>query len=99
MVLDKLDYCATVNNLQGIADLPNFKFVKGSIQSFDLIAHLLESEEIDTVMHFAAQVRCTHTATSVHIKAANHQTHHALWSLPDILTKIFECSVVSHHEI
>ena len=37
-------------------DLPNFKFVRGCIQSFDLVAHILESEEIDTVMHFAAQV-------------------------------------------
>ena len=37
-------------------ELPNFKFVKGCIQSFDLVAHILESENIDTVMHFAAQV-------------------------------------------
>jgi dTDP-D-glucose 4,6-dehydratase len=57
VVLDKLDYCATLNNLRDISSLPNFKFVRGCIQSFDLVAHILESEDIDTVMHFAAQVR------------------------------------------
>lgn len=56
VVLDKLDYCATTNNLNSVKDQPNFKFVKGCIQSFDLVAHILESENIDTVMHFAAQV-------------------------------------------
>lgn len=57
VVIDKLDYCATMNNLAEVRDLPNFRFVKGSIQSLDLISHVLESENIDTVMHFAAQVR------------------------------------------
>ena len=57
VVMDKLDYCATMNNLTEVKDLPNFRFVKGSIQSLDLVAHVLESEKIDTVMHFAAQVR------------------------------------------
>ncbi|KFM28219.1 DEAD-box ATP-dependent RNA helicase 20 [Auxenochlorella protothecoides] len=55
VVLDKLDYCATLENLKSIRDCPNFKFVKGEIQSTDLIVHILETEEIDTVMHFAAQ--------------------------------------------
>lgn len=56
VVLDKLDYCATLNNLKEITSLPNFKFVRGCIQSFDLVAHVLETENVDTVMHFAAQV-------------------------------------------
>ena len=30
--------------------------MKGDIQSLDLVLHLLASEEVDTVMHFAAQV-------------------------------------------
>ncbi|KDD73904.1 NAD dependent epimerase/dehydratase [Helicosporidium sp. ATCC 50920] len=55
VVLDKLDYCATLNNLTSVKDCSNFKFVKGDIQSADLLVHILEQEEIDTVMHFAAQ--------------------------------------------
>jgi hypothetical protein len=31
--------------------------VRGDIQSIDLLSFVLESEQIDTVMHFAAQVR------------------------------------------
>jgi len=33
------------------------QFVKGNISTADLVRYVLESEEIDTVMHFAAQVR------------------------------------------
>ena len=34
------------------------QFVKGDIQCADLVRFVLESEEIDTIMHFAAQVSC-----------------------------------------
>lgn len=55
VVLDKLDYCATENNLKEISQNLNFKFIKGDIQSADLLSYVLETEKIDTVMHFAAQ--------------------------------------------
>lgn len=80
VVYDSLEYCATLNNLQAVRGLPNFKaslllllsslfgakpvlsffsalqFVKGDIQCADLVRFVLDSEEIDTIMHFAAQV-------------------------------------------
>ena len=34
----------------------HMQFVKGDIQSMDLLGFVLSSEEVDTVMHFAAQV-------------------------------------------
>lgn len=55
IVLDKLDYCATLRNLESVIDHKNLKFVKGDIQSLDLVLHVLKTEEVDTVMHFAAQ--------------------------------------------
>ncbi len=55
IVLDKLDYCATLNNLREINNHSNFKFIKGDILSPDLVSYILETEKIDTVMHFAAQ--------------------------------------------
>ena len=55
VVLDKLDYCATLNNLRAVKDHLNFKFIKGDIQSPDLLSYVLTTENIDTVMHFAAQ--------------------------------------------
>lgn len=53
--LDKLDYCASLKNLESLRDFKNFKFVKGDITSPDLVNYLLVSENIDTIMHFAAQ--------------------------------------------
>lgn len=32
------------------------QFIKGDIQSGDLLSYVLDTEKIDTVMHFAAQV-------------------------------------------
>jgi UDP-glucose 4,6-dehydratase len=55
VVLDKLDVCASLRNLDAVADLPNFKFVKGDVQSMDLLSYVLKTERVDTVLHFAAQ--------------------------------------------
>ncbi|GFP87886.1 trifunctional UDP-glucose 4 6-dehydratase/UDP-4-keto-6-deoxy-d-glucose 3 5-epimerase/UDP-4-keto-l-rhamnose-reductase rhm2 [Phtheirospermum japonicum] len=55
VVLDKLDYCSNLKNLDPSLSLPNFKFVKGDVCSADLINYILATESIDTVMHFAAQ--------------------------------------------
>lgn len=61
VVLDKLDYCSSLENLRAVADRPNFRFVRGDVQSMDLLCHLLDSEDVDTVLHFAAQ---THVDSS-----------------------------------
>ncbi|XP_004244296.2 trifunctional UDP-glucose 4,6-dehydratase/UDP-4-keto-6-deoxy-D-glucose 3,5-epimerase/UDP-4-keto-L-rhamnose-reductase RHM1 [Solanum lycopersicum] len=55
VVLDKLDYCSNLKNLSPSRSSPNFKFVKGDIGSADLVNYLLITENIDTIMHFAAQ--------------------------------------------
>ena len=52
---DKLDYCSSLKNLAAVQDLPNYSFVKGSITSPDLVNYVLRVEQIDTIMHFAAQ--------------------------------------------
>lgn len=52
---DRLDYCSCIENLDSVASLPNYKFIKGNICSSDLVNYVLIAEEIDTIMHFAAQ--------------------------------------------
>eukprot|EP00981_Chlorochromonas_danica_P006439 scaffold1389_cov251-Ochromonas_danica.AAC.37 len=47
--------CSCLENLDDIKDFPNYKFVKGNICSSDLVNFVLETEQIDTIMHFAAQ--------------------------------------------
>nr|XP_010916151.1 trifunctional UDP-glucose 4,6-dehydratase/UDP-4-keto-6-deoxy-D-glucose 3,5-epimerase/UDP-4-keto-L-rhamnose-reductase RHM3 isoform X1 [Elaeis guineensis] len=55
VVLDKLDYCSNLKNLNPSRSSPNFKFVNGDIASADVVNYLLITESIDTIMHFAAQ--------------------------------------------
>ena len=55
MILDKLDYCASLKNLESVVSLLNVKFIKGDILSVDLLNHVFKSENVTHVMHFAAQ--------------------------------------------
>ncbi|XP_073155022.1 trifunctional UDP-glucose 4,6-dehydratase/UDP-4-keto-6-deoxy-D-glucose 3,5-epimerase/UDP-4-keto-L-rhamnose-reductase RHM3-like [Henckelia pumila] len=55
IVLDKLDYCSNLKNLDPSRSFPNFKFVEGDVCSPDLVKYILDTENIDTIMHFAAQ--------------------------------------------
>lgn len=53
--LDKLDYCASLKNLDAISSKPNYKFLQGDICDSHFIKQLFETENIDVVLHFAAQ--------------------------------------------
>ncbi|KAM8977481.1 dTDP-D-glucose 4,6-dehydratase [Pelodytes ibericus] len=53
--LDKLDYCASLKNLEVIGDRPNYKFLQGDICDSNFIKQLFDTENIDVVLHFAAQ--------------------------------------------
>ncbi|XP_069061237.1 dTDP-D-glucose 4,6-dehydratase [Pleurodeles waltl] len=53
--LDKLDYCASLKNLEAIAEEPNYKFIQGDICDAHFMKLLFETENIDIVLHYAAQ--------------------------------------------
>jgi dTDP-glucose 4,6-dehydratase len=54
--LDALYYCANVNNVkQNVRESSRYTFIKGNLCSFDLVRHILDTHQIDTVVHFAAQ--------------------------------------------
>ncbi|XP_074845280.1 dTDP-D-glucose 4,6-dehydratase isoform X3 [Carettochelys insculpta] len=53
--LDKLDYCASLKNLETISEKRNYKFIQGDICEPHFIKLLFETEKIDIVLHFAAQ--------------------------------------------
>jgi len=55
VVLDCMDYCASMKNLEPLMDNPRFKFVKGNIKCADMVDYIITSEGVDTIMHFAAQ--------------------------------------------
>ena len=53
---DALYYCADINNVdESIRNSSNYKFIEGNLQSYDLLKHIFQSNEITHVIHFAAQ--------------------------------------------
>lgn len=54
VVIDKLDYCASVDNITPLFVHPNLRWCRGDIRSKCLVDYLLRSENVDTVMNFAA---------------------------------------------
>lgn len=54
--IDALYYCGNESNIiDKHRNSSNYKFIKGNICQNDLINYILDTEEIDTVIHFAAQ--------------------------------------------
>lgn len=54
--LDAMYYCASETNVkEEIRNSDRYTLIKGNLCSIDLIRHILESNKIDTVIHFAAQ--------------------------------------------
>jgi UDP-glucose 4,6-dehydratase len=77
--LDKLDYCSSLKNIDSMNSYPNYKFVKGDITSSDLVNYLLTSEDIDTIMHFAAQTHVDNSfGNSITFTQANILGTHVL---------------------
>ena len=53
--LDKLTYAGNCENLAGFMDNANHKFVKGDICDAALVAKLIDENEIDAIINFAAE--------------------------------------------
>ena len=53
--LDKLTYAGNLANLTDIEDRPNYKFVKMDICDFDAFYQLMQDEQIDGIIHLAAE--------------------------------------------
>ena len=54
--IDALYYCANINNItKKNRNKNNYKFIKGNIQNKEFIDYILKTNNIDTIIHFAAQ--------------------------------------------
>ncbi|PZO75764.1 MAG: dTDP-glucose 4,6-dehydratase [Mesorhizobium amorphae] len=53
--LDKLTYAANPSSLAGIGNNPRYRFVEADIADSDTVGRLLAEENIDVVMHLAAE--------------------------------------------
>jgi len=63
IVLDALTYAGNRENLVPVENHPGFKFVHGDILDTVLVEKLLREEQIDTLVHFAAE---SHVDRSIH---------------------------------
>lgn len=52
-VLDKLTYAGNMSNLKNVIN--NIQFIKGDICDFNLVMEIFKEENIDSVIHFAAE--------------------------------------------
>ena len=55
IVLDALTYAGNRQNLVPVWEKDNFTFVKGNICDFDLLVDLISGNQVDTLVHFAAE--------------------------------------------
>ncbi len=53
--LDALTYAGNLENLKGVEESGNYRFVKGSINDVELIRALFKEEQFDYVVNFAAE--------------------------------------------
>jgi dTDP-glucose 4,6-dehydratase len=53
--LDALTYAGNLENLQNVSEDERYRFVKGDICDAELASELFAEEQIDTVVHFAAE--------------------------------------------
>lgn len=62
-VLDALTYAGNRENLGNLSEKEGFRFIHGDIRDLDLVENLLFQQNIDTIVHFAAQ---SHVDRSIH---------------------------------
>ena len=62
---DALYYCGNEKNIkEEIRNNPNYKFIHGNLQSYDLLKYIFESNKITHVLHFAAQSHVQNSFTN-----------------------------------
>jgi len=55
VVLDALTYAGNQASLELLASHPGYRFVRGDIRDRELVTNLLIDDELDTIVHFAAE--------------------------------------------
>ena len=99
--VDKLTYAGNLENLKGVEHRENYCFIKADICDTAAITRIFEENEIDRVVHFAAEshvdrsikdpevfVKTNVLGTLVMLNAAR-----AAWELPDGSYKEDKCMV------
>ena len=89
--VDKLTYAGNLENLKDVEDRPNYTFVKADICDTEAINQIFEENDVDRVVHFAAE---SHVDRSIKDPSVFARTNvlgtltmlaaaKAAWELPD----------------
>lgn len=70
--LDKLTYAGNLDNLAPIAESPDYRFVRGDVVDAELIDTLIDEEQPDAIVHFAAE---SHVDRSILSPGASFETN------------------------
>ena len=70
--LDKLTYAGNLDNLKECNNMPNYRFIQGDICDAALIDKLFSENNIQGVIHFAAE---SHVDNSINGHRANIETN------------------------
>jgi UDP-glucose 4,6-dehydratase len=98
--LDVLDYCANTKSVAEAAARPNYVFVRGDIANTDLVMHILNEYQIDTVVNFAAQSHVDNSfGNSLHFTRTNVMGTHNLLECARVYGKIQKFIHVSTDEV
>ena len=62
VVFDKMTYAGNLDSLEPVSENPNYKFLRGDIADRNAVKRALDSNQIDTVVNFAAE---THVDRSI----------------------------------
>ena len=55
VVLDKLTYAGNLDNLREVKSCNNYTFIKGDICNFELVSEIMQTHNIDSIVHLAAE--------------------------------------------
>ena len=72
VVLDALTYAGNLANLEAVMHRPGLRFVQANIGDTALLERLLREEQLDTIVHFAAE---SHVDRSIHSPDAFIETN------------------------
>jgi UDP-glucose 4,6-dehydratase len=99
--IDALYYCANIENVnQDIRNNSKYTFIKGNLQSFDLINHIINDYQITHIIHFAAQSHVDNSFTnSIQYTLDNIVGSHNLLEVCRIYGKIIKFIHVSTDEV
>lgn len=90
--LDKLTYAANLDNLKSIKG--NYTFVKGDILDYDLVSKIVKENNIDLIVHFAAE---SHVDRSIEGPEVFLQTN--IFGTANLLKVALENNKIRFHHI